>query len=198
VAENLSSQAIEELVLQIRDGNEEAARIILAHIYPLVLKLVRSHRPKRTSEEDLCQMIFVRIFHRLSQWARKAPFEHWVSRIAINTCLNQIQYERIRPELRYADLSDEQVAVVDKLTATEADLPRKEDFVAYQLLDDLLSRLKPKDRLVITLMHLEERSVAEIQTLTGWSAISVKVRAFRARQKLKKLYAQLLPNRQNG
>ncbi|MDR3401369.1 MAG: RNA polymerase sigma factor [Chthoniobacter sp.] len=191
MADTLSSQSIEELVQQTHEGNEEAARILLQHLYPTVLKFVRSHRPKRTSEEDLCQMIFVRIFQRLPQWSRKAPLEHWVSRIAINTCINQIEFERIRPELRYADLSEDQVAVVENLRSCEADLPPIHDTAAHELLDTLLSRLKPKDRLIITLMHIEERPVAEISALTGWSGTSVKVRAFRARQRLKRLYAQV-------
>lgn len=138
-------------------------------------------------------MIFVRVFHRLEQWSRKAPFEHWVSRIAVNTCLNQIQFERVRPESRYADLSEEQVAVVEKLRHDAAELPREDRSAAGELLNELLAQLPPKDRLVISLMHLEERSVAEIQDLTGWSATAVKVRAFRARQRLKSLYVKLLP-----
>jgi len=142
-------------------------------------------------------MIFVRIFHRLEQWSRKAPVEHWVSRIAVNTCLNQIQFERGRPELRYADLSEEQVAVVEKLWNEAAELPQEDRSAARELLNELLAQLPPKDRLIISLMHLEERSVADIQNLTGWSATAVKVRAFRARQRLKHLYAKLQPGSRN-
>jgi RNA polymerase sigma-70 factor (ECF subfamily) len=193
VVEEPTPQALDEWIYQARDGNEQVAKKLMEYLYPLVLKLVRAHRPKRTSEEDLCQMIFVRIFHRLEQWSRKAPFVHWVSRIAINTCLNQIEFERVRPELRYADLSEEQVAVIEKLRNDAVELPREDSSVSGELLNGLLAQLPPKDRLIISLMHLEGRSVADIQNLTGWSATSVKVRAFRARQRLKRLYAKLLP-----
>src|ERR1700675_4049731 len=97
--------------------DDEAARALVQRLYPLVAKIVRSHRPRRTAEEDLCQMIFIKMFQKLSQFSGKVPLEHWVSRIAVNTCLNQIESERIRPELRYADLSEEQAAVVDALAA---------------------------------------------------------------------------------
>jgi len=197
VVEEPTSQTLDEWIHRTREGNEQAAKKLMEHLYPLVLKLVRAHRPKRTSEEDLCQMIFVRIFHRLEQWSRKAPFEHWVARIAVNTCLNQIQFERVRPELRYADLSEEQVAVVEKLRNDVVELPQNESTAAGELLNELLAQLPPKDRLIISLMHLEERSVAEIQSMTGWSAPAVKVRAFRARQRLKHLYANLLPGSQH-
>src|SRR6266404_9454072 len=88
--------------------DDEAARELVRRLYPLVAKMVRSHRPRRTSEEDLCQMIFLKVFQKLSQFSGKMPLEHWVSRIAVNTCMNQIESEQIRPELRYADLSVEE------------------------------------------------------------------------------------------
>jgi len=179
------------LVALAREDDEQAARQLIDRLYPLVLKLVRSHRAKRTAEEDLCQMIFVRVFHRLKQFAGNVPIEHWVSRIAINTCLNQIESERIRPELRYADLREEQAAVVEKLASTPAELPGEQQAAACELVDQLLAQLAPKDRLVITLLHLEERSIREIRAITGWNIAVVKVRAFRARRKLARLYAAL-------
>src|SRR3982751_285140 len=85
-------------------GDDEAARELVRQLYPLVAKMVRSHRSRRTSEEDLCQMIFIKIFQKLGQFSGKVPLEHWVSRVAVNSYLSQIESERIRPELRYADL----------------------------------------------------------------------------------------------
>jgi RNA polymerase sigma-70 factor, ECF subfamily len=179
-------------VRSVRDGDENAACSLLERLYPLVLKIVRSHLPSRTSEEDLCQMIFTRIFHRLDRYSGLAPLEHWVSRLAINVCLNQIETERIRPELRYADLSEEQAAIVEQLGSTPAELPEEKSELAREIVAKLLTRLDPADRLIITMLHLEERSIAEIRAHTGWSAIVIKVRAYRARQKLKRLYGQLI------
>src|SRR5256885_5446222 len=102
--------------------DDEAARELVRRLYPVVAKMVRSHRPRRTSEEDLCQMIFIRVFQKLDQFSGKVPIEHWVSRIAINTCLNQIEAEKARPELRHADLSEEEQAIVENLAASSDDL----------------------------------------------------------------------------
>src|SRR5438477_12602094 len=93
-----------ELVKAALRHDDEAARALVRQLYPLVAKIVRAHRPRRTAEEDLCQMIFIKVFQKLSQFSGKVPLEHWVSRIADNTCLNQIESEKIRPELRHADL----------------------------------------------------------------------------------------------
>src|SRR6202045_5120752 len=103
-------------------NDDEAARELVRRLYPLVAKLVRAHRPRRTAEEDLCQMIFIKVFQKLSQFSGKVPLEHWVSRIAVNTCLNQIAFEKVRPEIRYADLSEEEQAVVENLAATADEL----------------------------------------------------------------------------
>jgi RNA polymerase sigma-70 factor (ECF subfamily) len=130
-------------------------------------------------------MIFAKVFQKLSQFSGKVPLEHWVSRIAINTCINQIQAERARPEYREADLSDEEVAVINNLAATSEELAPDRSFAARDLVERLLAVLKPAERLVIDLLYLQQRSVAEIQALTGWGASLVKVRAFRARQKMK-------------
>lgn len=174
------------LVAAARQRDESAAREIVRQLYPLVLKLVRSHRPRRTAEEDLCQMIFIKVFQKLDQFSGKVPLEHWVSRIAINTCINQIQAERARPELRQADLSEEEVAIVNNLAATTGELGPDQNLAARDLVERLLAALKPVERLVIDLLYLQQRSVAEIQALTGWGASLVKVRAFRARQKMRR------------
>jgi RNA polymerase sigma-70 factor (ECF subfamily) len=85
------------LVKAALQNDDEAARALVRQLYPLVSKIVRAHRPRRTQEEDLCQMIFIKVFQRLSQFSGKVPLEHWVSRVAVNTCLNQIEAEKIRP-----------------------------------------------------------------------------------------------------
>ena len=175
-----------ELVAAALRQDEEAARELVRRLYPLVAKLVRAHRPVRSAEEDLCQMIFIKVMQNLSQFSGKVPLEHWVSRIAINTCINQIQAEKARPELREADLSVEQAAVIQNLAATADDLAPDHSFASRQLVEHLLNALKPAERLVIDLLYLQQRSVAEVQQITGWSGALVKVRAFRARQKMKK------------
>src|SRR5256712_9996690 len=180
-----------ELVQAALRHDDEAARELVRRLYPLVAKMVRSHRPRRTSEEDLCQMIFIKIFQKLSQFSGKVPLEHWVSRIAVNTCLNQIESEKVRPELRQADLSEEEQAVVENLATSSEELAPDQRFASRQLVEHLLAALKPVERLAIDLLYLQGRSVDEIRKITGWSAALIKVRAFRARQKMKAQLARI-------
>ena len=179
------------LVKAALQHDDEAARALVRQLYPLVSKLVRAHRPRRTAEEDLSQMIFIKVFQKLSQFSGKVPLEHWVSRIAVNTCLNQIESEKIRPELRYADLSEEEQAVVENLATSSSELAPDQRFASRQLVEHLLAALKPVERLAIDLHYLQGRSVEEIRKITGWSTALVKVRAYRARQKMKDQLAKI-------
>jgi RNA polymerase sigma-70 factor (ECF subfamily) len=165
--------------------DDNAARELVRRLYPLVAKMVRSHRPRRTSEEDLCQMIFIKVFQKLSQFSGKVPLEHWVSRIAINTCLTQIESERVRPELRHADLTEEEEAVVKNLATAADELAPDNRLASRQLVEHLFELLKPVERVIIDLLYLQGRSVEEIHQITGMGVAAIKVRAFRARQKLK-------------
>lgn len=143
-------------------------------------------------------MIFIKMFQKLPQYSGAVPLEHWVSRIAINTCLNQIAAEKSRPELRRADLSEEQAAVVDTLAATTEELGADQQLASRDLVLHLLDALKPAERLVIDMMYLQQKTVAEIGKLTGWTSALVKVRAFRARQKLKQQLARLSAKEDHG
>ena len=180
-----------ELVQAALRHDDEAARELVRRLYPLVAKMVRSHRARRTSEEDLCQMIFIKVFQKLGQFSGKVPLEHWVSRVAVNTCLSQIESERIRPELRHADLSEEEQAVVENLATATDELAPDRQFASRELIEHLFQFLKPVERLVIDLLYLQGRSVEEIHQITGLGAAAIKVRAFRARQKMKKHLTKL-------
>jgi RNA polymerase sigma-70 factor (ECF subfamily) len=179
-------------VERVRQRDEDAARLLLQHLYPLVLKLVRAHLPKRSAEEDLVQMVFVKVFAKLDQFNGAVPLEHWVSRIAINTCINQIKAERVRPELRWADLGDEERFVVETLAATESELDATDAFAAREIVEKLMARLEPVERVLMTLLHLEGRSGKEVAQLMGWSHLRVRVRDFRVRQKLKRQFHHLM------
>jgi RNA polymerase sigma-70 factor (ECF subfamily) len=182
---------LELLIERVIDHDEAAASALMDRLYPLVLKVVRAHLPRRLDEDDLTQMVFLKVFKHLGQFEGGVPLEHWVSRIAVNTCLSALKAERSRPELRWADLSEEGQAVVESLAVEVANPGESDGLAARELVQQLLVQLSPADRLVVTLLHLKEKSVAEVSALTGWTCAGVKVRAFRARKRLQKILKQL-------
>ena len=177
----------------VRQHDQEAARVLVEQLYPQVIRIVRSHLPRRLAEEELAQEIFVKLFDRLPQYVPRpgVPFEHWLSRLAVRTCLDALRAERRRPEWRHADLSEDELTWLEHLVADDAAPPDASAAGARELVQRLLGQLSAPDRLVITLLDLEQKSVKDISALTGWSVTLVKVRAFRARRKLRRLAATL-------
>jgi RNA polymerase sigma-70 factor (ECF subfamily) len=130
--------------------------------------------------DDLCQEIFLKVYENLKQFRGDAPFEHWLSRIAVRTCYDALRKQR--HDKRHLPLDD--LAFEPKDLRIDAQLSAAE---ARSVVLWAVARLKPEERLVITLMELEEKSVKEIAGLTGWTEVNVKVRAWRARQALKRI-----------
>ncbi len=185
-----------DCLARVRRGEEAAARVLFRRYYSYVLAVVRAHLPPRTDEEHLCQMIFVKMFGALDQYSGKGAFSHWQARIAVTTCLNQLRFEKRRPEIRRTDLGESGDKIFDRLVASDENLPDSDAAIAREIVQSLLATLAPQDRLVITLLHLENRSVAEVAAVTGWNQTLIKVRAFRARRKLRRSLMNLQPCKQ--
>jgi len=176
---------------RVRGGDQIAARELVEHLYPTVIRIVRSHLPRRVAEEDLAQEVFMKMFTRLGQYQGAVPFPHWVSRIAVTTCIDHLRAQKRRPEFRWADLAEDQAEAIDRVTSDESAVAPNDAMAARELVARLLDELKPDDRLVIQLLDLEGKTIAEIGAITGWSHTLIKVRAFRARRKLQKHFAEL-------
>ncbi|HMD61408.1 MAG TPA: sigma-70 family RNA polymerase sigma factor, partial [Opitutaceae bacterium] len=176
---------------RVRKRDQIAARDLVEHLHPLVIRIARAHLPRRVAEEDLAQEIFLKMFTRIEQYQGNVPFTHWVSRIAVTTCIDHLRAQKRRPELRWADLSEREAEVLDSAITAENEVAPDDALEARELVQKLLGQLKPEDRLVIQCLDLEQKSVAEISALTGWNQTLVKVRAFRARRKLQRLYREL-------
>jgi RNA polymerase sigma-70 factor (ECF subfamily) len=182
---------MEACVAGLLRQDEQAASDFVRELYPLVLKIVRSHLPRRASEEDLCQIVFIKVLSNIGQYSGKVPVEHWVSRIAINACLNALKAESVRPELRWSDLSADQAALLEALASNTDALDPSDDATSRDLVETLLATLKPPDRLLITMLHLEGYSMDDVRKATGWNIATIKVRVYRARQKLKQTFQEL-------
>lgn len=182
---------LEACLARVRQGDQRAARDLVEHLYPQVIRIIRAHLPRRTAEEDLAQEVFLKLFTRMGQYQGKVPFTHWVSRIAITTCIDALRAQKRRPELRWADLSEGEADVLQAVLRDERQVPQDKSLAARELLELLLGQLSPQDRLVLQLLDLEQRSTAEISQITGWNVPVIKVRAFRARHKLRRLFKNL-------
>jgi RNA polymerase sigma factor (sigma-70 family) len=188
----MTDEQVTECLGRARKGDEQAVLDIFNHMYPHVAKLVQANLPARESAEDLIQQVCIKVVTHLDQFSGKVPLLHWVSRIAVNTCLNQIRHEKRRPEVRLADLSEDEAAVVEHLAHSPTEVNASDQVASRELVDKLLDSLKPQDRLLMRLMYLEGRQLEEIAGITGWNKAMIKVRVFRARAQLRKRYSLLM------
>ena len=134
----------------------------------------------------------MKVFAHIDGFRGLQPFPNWVARIALNTCYDQLRKQKVRAEVRFADLSDEDVEFVESIMAqTPHDAPAGPTGDGKELVDQLLTTLNPRERMVLQLMDLEKKSVRDVSDLTGWGESKIKVTAMRARNKLNRHLIQL-------
>jgi RNA polymerase sigma-70 factor (ECF subfamily) len=173
-----------ELLERIRHGSpDDFAEIVRRHQSRVFAIL---HRYERDAHrvEDLAQETFLKAWRALAQFDGRAPFEHWISRIAVRTALDHLRRQkRYQHEIGLPELGDD---ALDWLRSGE-EKDDLESSQAAEILELALCELSPADRVVITLQEIEGRSVKEIAALTGASGVAVRVRALRARARLKRI-----------
>jgi RNA polymerase sigma-70 factor, ECF subfamily len=158
-------------------GDDDAfARLIARHERPVARLMWRFSRDPRQAEE-LVQDVFVEAYRSLHTYRADAPFLHWLRRIA-----TRVGYRFWRKRDR------EKAAPLEALAQTVAAPGEALDpAVAGRVLNALLARLAPQDRLVLTLAYLEDCSMKEIAEQTGSTEDAVKMRAYRARNLLRQI-----------
>lgn len=170
---------------QVAGGDPEACERLMAALYPIVIRVIRSRLSLRLPEEDVAQEVFLKVFRKIGQYRGEVPIERWVARIAVTTCLNAMRAPRHRLEWRRADLSAEEDEALEKARSEDPMDDPGEAFAARELLGKLLESLSAKDRMVIEMLDLGGRTSAEAAVLLGTTSVALRVRAARARQRLK-------------
>lgn len=175
------------LAAAILGGDESAFEALIGRLYPRVARIAGRFFRQPDAIEEIAQDVFVRAFVNMKGYRAEMPLEHWVSRIAVNACYDQLRRKQRKPETAISQVADDPAEFLGRIADPACDRHYWEREEARLCAEQLLAMLEPAERLVLTLMVLEELSVAEVARLTGWSSANVKVRAFRARSRLKKL-----------
>ena len=160
-------------------GDEEAFARLVRRYQPLVYRQMWRFSRDPDTLDDLVQEVFIEVFRSLSGYKAKAPFLHWLRRIATRTGYRfwkrNARIKRVRDEIEQHRVK--LVNTPGKASASEA----------AETLHQLLELLPPRDRLILTLIYFDECSTAEAAERAGWSATMVRVQAHRARGKLRRI-----------
>lgn len=183
-----------ELVTAVRGGGTASFEVLVRRYQPRLFATARRYARRDDEVEDIVQEIFLKAFSKLDSWRGDAPFEHWLMRMAVHTCYDFLRRHQRNREHNSTDLSAEETDWLDRF-AIAPDRAETDADAARLLVRRVLEKMSPAGRLILTLLELEDRSVREIATLTGWSVPLVKVRAFRARAEMKKILQRMSPTK---
>lgn len=179
-----------ELLERIRNGSADDFGELVQQHQALVFSILFRYERDQHLLEDLAQETFIKAWKALHQFDGRAPFSHWLSRIAVHVALDHLRKrKRVQQETGFDDLGE---GTLEWIHGEEnAELAGNE---AREILDLALQRLSPEERLIITLGEIEGKNSAEIAAITGWSNVAVRVRGFRARKKLRNVLIAMSKN----
>ncbi len=194
VRHTLDDRDDDEIIKSILKGNVDEFEVILKRYDQYIFYIVSKHLPREMVEEGAHE-VFIRIYKALSSYRAEAPFKYWISRIAERYCYDYWREQYRAKEIPMASLTVDHSQWVETVISEQSQKHfEKEELLreSKEVLQWALNKLTAEDRMVITLLYLEELSVKEAADLLGWSVINVKVRAHRSRKKLRKIISSLL------
>lgn len=183
-------QVDEDVIRRARNGDEQAFNQIIQAYRRRVLGTVARLIGRLEDVEDVAQEVFVRLYFSLGQLRSTEVFEPWLYRLTANAALDYLRRKRRRRETRMADLSEQAVLLADAAAGTELSSERKRQAAIRELTDELLSHLPEKDRVLLVLKEVEGLSLKELERIFDVNENALKVRLFRARQRVLKAYEQ--------
>ncbi len=193
VRETLIEQHDNEVIESILRGNTDDFEILLKRYEAYVFSIVAKHLPPEMVE-DGAHEAFIRIYKALPSYRAESPLKHWISKISVRYCYDFWREQYKSREISMASLTDEHGKWVESVVSAQSQEHFEQEEVlkeSREVLQWALSQLTAEERMVINLLYLEELSVKETAGLLGWSAINVKVRAHRSRNKLRKIISAL-------
>lgn len=177
-----------QLVERARSGDEAAFNELVAACRKRVLSIVGRLIGRPEDVEDVAQDVFLRLYYSLGQLSSPEMFDRWLYRLTVNAAYDYMRKSKRRKESRMADLSEAQVVLADasageKVGRTEEARATIRDFVQW-----LLSGVSEEDRILLLLKEVEGLSIKELEEIYGANESALKVRLFRARQRVLKAF----------
>ena len=182
-----------DIVKRAASGDADAFETLLRqHSRPVFATVAR--RVPADAVEFVAQEVFVSAFRSLGLYEPDRPFEHWLLRIARRRCCDYWRKRRRNRETSNTALSDEQFEWLERASAGVSQDVFKQDgrrAETVEVVQHALGQLGPEDRTLIECIYFEELPLKEVAATLNWSLPKVKVRAFRARQKLRQIIERL-------
>ncbi len=192
--ETLGMLVEQELIERARGGDTAAFNEMVLAYRRRILGTISRLIGRPEDVEDVAQEVFVRLYYSLDQLRTPEVFEPWLYRLTVNASYDYLRRSIRRGESRMADLSEQQVMMADSLAGGRQDAEDRQRGEVREFVDALFRHVSEEDRLLLTLKEVEGLSLKELEKIYSVNENALKVRLFRARQRVLKAYNSATAN----
>lgn len=180
------------LVRRVQARDELAFREIVERYQAKVFSIIYGILRNRNDAEDIAQQVFAKVYFSIKNFDFRSSFLTWIYKITVNECYDYLRKKRVRKLVYESDFSaDDSLRMEAAEPNTGAGVPVDKRLAQHDLILKLLSKISEEDRSLILLKEVEGHSVEELAEMTGMNENTIKVKLFRARQKLVKAAGRL-------
>src|ERR1700760_957462 len=176
----------QDLIEKARGGDASAFNQIVLAYRKRILGTISRLIGRPEDVEDVAQEVFVRLYYSLDQLRTPEVFEPWLYRLTVNAAYDYLRRAKRRNESRMADLSEQQAMLADSLAGSRQEDDDRQKSQIREFMDSLLRHVSEEDRLLLTLKEVEGLSLKELERIYNINENALKVRLFRARQRVLK------------
>ncbi|MBM3738599.1 MAG: sigma-70 family RNA polymerase sigma factor [Acidobacteria bacterium] len=182
------------LVRRVQNGDEIAFREVVdryqAKVFSIIHGILRNHN----DAEDIAQQVFSKIYFSIGNFDFRSSLLTWIYKITVNECYDYLRKKKVRKLVYESDFSEEEAQRIERTEpGSENQLSMDERLAQRDFVLKLLEKVSSEDRQLLMLKEVEGHSVEELASMTGMNENTVKVKLFRARQKLVKAAQRLMP-----
>lgn len=180
-----------EVIKRAQQGDASAFNELVRLYRKRILGTIYRLTSRSEDVEDVGQDVFVRLYFSLNQLRSPEVFEPWLYRLTVNAAYDYLRRRRRNPHLRMSDLTPEQLSAADAAAGRTRSLEENEKKSIREMMDLLLDQVSEEDRVLLTLKEVEGLSLKELQEIYGVNENALKVRLFRSRKRVLRVYKEL-------
>jgi RNA polymerase sigma-70 factor (ECF subfamily) len=179
------------VIERAKNGDDAAFNQVVQAYRKRILGTISRLIGRPEDVEDVGQEVFLRLYYSLDQLRAPEVFEPWLYRLTVNAAYDYMRRQKRRPEARMADLSEQQVTAADADAGGKARDEETRKAGLREFVQTLLGQVSEEDRILLTLKEVEGLSLKELETIYKVNENALKVRLFRARQRVLKAFESL-------
>lgn len=180
------------LVRRAQSGDDAAFREIVERYQSKVFSIIHGIVRQRNDVEDIAQQVFAKVYFSIKNFDFRSSLITWIYKITVNECFDYLRKKKVRKLVYESDLSEDEVRRVENTEPSVDRQPRADENLARRdYVNKLMTRVSEEERMLLMMKEVEGHSVEELAEMTGMNENTIKVKLFRARQKLVKAAQRL-------